>query len=460
MLPVVLAAASPADAKELVVTAESTTLLGRCGDDGNPVAELPRGSAVRLRFALAGADARCYSVSSEVDGRRVAGYVAKADVAGLEQLEEELRNSAAAVGAPGAGGSPRRPVRVAPTVEPKLQTTGRSAGLIEALRRGLESNRARTPNETLRILEEAEAPAADRDVSVLRGDAYLQLSRPTEALRAMEAALRDNPKDPDLLGLSGYAYLLQDDPRRAEKLLEASLAARHTPSFATVLKQVRREAAAQSTEGQAYGSRFQIRFEGDALPDDVVRRLVKDFEGELNRIQFRLGCPFTDRLPIIVRTLESYRKSSAVAQWSGGHFDGRIHIAVPPSGEADAYVRETFSHELVHACLARKGRYPVWVHEGLAELMSGRVLSIEGRALLSQMAAEDALPSMQQLAGSWVRLGTREASVAYGLSTLAAETMYEDHGDAGVRSLLNSPSRLDQEASRLDKRLAEKLRSR
>lgn len=456
---VLIAAAGSGAAKDLVVTAETTRLQGRCGDEQQTVAELPRGTSVRLRFAVAGADGRCWSVSSEIDGRRVAGYVAKSDVAGLERYEEELRRSAPTVGG-GSAGARRAAVQVAPAVEPKLEPVGRSAALLDALRRGVEANRTRRPNDTLRILEEAEAPDGDRDVSVLRADAYLQLSRPREALEAMEDALRLSPDDPDLLGLSGYAYFLQDQPQRAEKLLAASLAERHTPSFETVLQQVRREASAGATDGQAYGSRFRMRFEGDALPEDAAHALAKEFEGELNRVQFRLGCPFTERLPIIIRTMESYRQASGTAQWSGGHFDGRIHIAVPPSGRADAYVRETFSHELVHACLARKGRYPVWIHEGLAELLSGRKTSPQGRAMLARLAEEDRLPSMKQLSGSWMRLGSTEASIAYGLSALAAETLYEDLGDAGVRSVLNSPARIDKEAERLDKRLREILRNR
>ena len=449
-------------AEELVVTAEKTPLLGRCGDGGGVVAELPRGAAVRLRFALAGADNRCYSVSSEVDGRRVAGYVSKADVAGLKEFDASLRESTARRSEAGIGSPrPNKRVEVTPAPEPKLQTVGRDAALLDALRRGVETNRNRKPEETLRILDkEAQAPEDDRDAAVLRADAYLQLIRPRDALAAMKTASRNHPDDPDLLGLSGYAYFLQDRLREAERYLKKSLQARHTPSYEHLLKRVQQESAAGTMDGQAYGSRFNMRFEGEALPDATAKSLVKAFEGELNRVQFKLGCSFRDRLPIIVRTRESYRQASNTAAWSGGHFDGRIHIAVPPSGRADEYVLETFSHELVHACLAQKGRFPVWLHEGLAQMLSGRTLSRDEQATLAQLSRDGKLPTFGQLSGGWGRLGTAEAGVAYRYALLAAETLYDTVHDAGVRTLINNPSRVAAEGERLDRRVQERLRSR
>jgi len=37
--------------------------------------------------------------------------------------------------------------------------------------------------------------------------------------------------------------------------------------------------------------------------------------------------------------------------------------------------RQVFAHELVHACLANIGSWPAWLHEGLAQKLSGEPVS-------------------------------------------------------------------------------------
>lgn len=444
----------PLGAENLVVSSANAPLLASCGDAGEVIAQLPQGIPVRLRFAVAGVANRCYSVSAEVDGRRVSGYVLKRDVAGLEEFDRKLRRAS-------AGQAPRHfaaAIHVTPLPAPALKPAGRDAALLAAIRQALEATRLGRPQEALALLDEANAPAEDRDAAILRAQAYLRMTRPSDALAALAPAIRLSPQDADLLGLTGFAHFQRDRGKDAERYLKQSLAVRHNPSFEQLLARVRREGAGTASDGRAYGARFNLRFEGEALPGAKARALVREFEGELNRIQFHLGCPFTGRLPVIIRTAESYRQATGASEWSGGQYDGRIHIAVPPSGQIDAHVRETFSHELVHACLARKGSFPAWLHEGLAQRFSGRTLSPQGRAVLIQLNRAEKLPSLTRLTGGWARLGDREANIAYGLAALAADILYQDLHTDGVRSLLNNPGRVSREAKRLDKRLKETLR--
>ena len=64
-------------AKELVVKKDQVNLLANCSEGASRVAQLPQGHKVRLRFAISGSDSPCYSVSAEVDGRWVRGYVSR-----------------------------------------------------------------------------------------------------------------------------------------------------------------------------------------------------------------------------------------------------------------------------------------------------------------------------------------------------------------------------------------------
>jgi len=223
--------------------------------------------------------------------------------------------------------------------------------------------------------------------------------------------------------------------------------------LAKLYAKIQTEERLDQSDEATYGSRFVMRYEGDALPQNAARALAKTFDSEITKITRQLNCPLNDRLVVIVQALDSYRASTGSAEWSGGRYDGRIHIAVPPSGEANAHVRGTFAHEFVHACLARKGNWPSWLHEGLAQRLSGRSLGKQERQALSALQQAGQLPTLAQLGGGWARLGDREAAIAYSLSLGAAQILYQDLQDYGLRELLNQPNRLPDVQKQLDKKL-------
>jgi thiol-disulfide isomerase/thioredoxin len=87
--------ASAGRSADLTVASERAALRSQCADDAAQVAELPKGQIVSLRFSLAGADSRCYSVSADVDGRKVQGFLPKDAVDGADEFEEARREAAA-----------------------------------------------------------------------------------------------------------------------------------------------------------------------------------------------------------------------------------------------------------------------------------------------------------------------------------------------------------------------------
>ena len=444
-------AAAPALGADLVVKEGGASLLANCGDASSSISRLDAGTTVSLRFSIAGTSTACHSVSAEVDGRKLAGYVAKESLGGLEEVERRRRNSStvATSGAPSVVPSP-----VAPPDVP-LALDQASGAALQAAADALNKN---DPNRALTLIRDSGVPATDRNVAIISAQASLRLTRPSDALVALETALIENPDDPVLLGLAGVASLQRDKRPEALRYLKRSLALKPNPSFDAVRARIEREIETDQASETTYGMRLTLRYEGAVLPDDAARDLTKEFEAQVNRVVFQLGCRFDDRVSVIVRTQENYRQASGAAEWSGGQYDGRIQIAVPPSGKADDYVRQTFAHEFVHACLARRGPWPSWFHEGLAQKISGRTLGMQEREVLAQMNKTDQLPTLAQLSGGWARLGGSQAAIAYAIALAAAQVLYQDQQDYGVRNLLNNPERLPAIAERIDARLRESLR--
>jgi hypothetical protein len=445
---VVLFSAAALSARDLTVTQDAAPLLGRCGEAESVLAALPEGARVRLRYSLAGADSRCYAVAAEVGGETLQGYIERDALAGLDAVERERREASAIQLVRGAMES----IRVdAPTKEAGARPA--SGDAIPQALAALQAGRAAEVGALL-----AQASPDDRDAAILRAQAYLRMTRPADAQAALAPALRREPGDPALLGLAGMAAYQQDRLPEAALYFKQSLGAEYNPSLDKLARAVERERAAGQGDGQAFGSRFVLRYEGDALPDQAARALAGEFEGVVNNLTSRLGCTLSERLVIVVRTLDGYRSATGSADWSGGRYDGRIHVAVPPGGALDDTVRETLAHEFVHACLARRGEWPTWLHEGLAQYLSGRRLAATDRAALASLNAANRLPELAQLGGSWARLTTAEARVAYALSLAAATILHQDVRDHGVRNLLAAPAQLPRLAVKLDGRLRDSLR--
>jgi hypothetical protein len=128
---------------------------------------------------------------------------------------------------------------------------------------------------------------------------------------------------------------------------------------------------------------------------------------------------------------------------------------VPVAGGqgVDAALTRVFAHESTHACLSMMGRWPAWFNEGLAQKLSGEVLSPVVRARIDKMIKDAKVPRLENLHQDWSRLDTDHAVVAYALSLAAVEMFYESYAAYGVRNLVNNPEKLGQITADLDRRL-------
>jgi len=174
---------------------------------------------------------------------------------------------------------------------------------------------------------------------------------------------------------------------------------------------------------------------------------------EFIHISQEIGCFSEDRIVAIAQSPETFRKTTDSAEWMAGLFDGRIRVPVFDPARLDASLQRTLAHEAVHACLAMTGSWPAWLHEGLAQKLSGDTVTPALRARLDQWAREGKLPRLANLRQDWSRLDTEHARYAYALALEAIELFYRDFGPEGIRNLLHNPEHLPAIAAELDSRL-------
>lgn len=444
--------AAPSTAQ--TIKEDNYPLRASCSDMAATVALLKRGDPVRIRFSLAGNAKPCYAVSVESGGKTLQGYVSADGLVNLEAYEAKRRSDSAAASRslPVISRSEVESVREKAVEE---QETGKTNYALAAqLNLAADALQSGRPADAERILERAPAPPGQRTVALLRAYALLQLNQPDRALDVLEPALRVNKKDPQLLAAAGRAAYNLDDLPRALAYLKESLELKPDETLQKVYARIQREMDADKSGEKSYGMRFLLRYDNAVASPELARSMVDVLEQEFSRISFQLGCPADERIITIVQSREAYRQTTGAAEWSGGIYDGKIRIPLARTATIDAETRQTFAHEIVHACMANIGRWPTWLHEGVAQKLSGDTLRPAQREMLKTLARAGQLPKLEDLENGWSALNTKQAAVAYTLALAATELFVQQHGDLALRNLMNNPQSLDQITRELDKALA------
>jgi tetratricopeptide (TPR) repeat protein len=397
----------------MAVRTDQTPLRSGCDAADEIIASLPAGTPVQLRFRLSdGTD--CFKISATVGGKDVFGYLPASALTGLAQYDED--RSAAASAAPSVDVPP---AVVSPATNEYMLHTG--------------------------------------DPALAHAAHLLNDAQPSQALEQLQAALSRHPQDPTVLLLAGLAAYRSDQLRTALDYWKQSLELAPNAALNSIYEVAKREAGADRSGEKLYGAHIALRYEGEALPVDTARAILAMLDDDYSRISSQLGCTSEERIVAIVQNRESYLRSTGAAEWSGGQYDGRIHIAWTDGAEVGPQMQRALAHELVHACLTSipsgSTPWPAWLQEGLAQKLSGDTLPPSVREQLRQLAAAHAIPRLENLGQNWSSLTKQTAVAAYSLALSAADTLYDNYANYGIRNVLNNPDTLPRITADLDQKL-------
>jgi hypothetical protein len=392
------------------LTTDSVVRSG-CETDDQELARLPAGASVEVRSALSGGAGTCFKIAATVDGKTVSGYVPAKLLQGAESFDRARRSAQSLGGVPAA------------------------------------------MSEMKSLVAKAAAPRGAKEHPASKALDLIQLNQPAEALRLLDSELKRYPRDPYLLAAAGLAYYKSDDLGRAVMAFKDSLDIEHNPGVEQFMKRAMRELEADRGSERMAGIRVTLRYERGAVPADVARAMLDALDQEYTRLSSQIGCRANEKLIAVVQSRESYLQSTAAAEWSGGLYDGRIHIPVTEARSIGPQTRRVFAHELVHACLSELGQWPAWVQEGLAQKYSGESPSPEQQAAVREMLRAKQLPRVSQLGASFSRMSSEHARVAYAYAYLAAEKLLELNANVGIGNLLRNPGELPRYTEQVEKAL-------
>lgn len=287
-----------------------------------------------------------------------------------------------------------------------------------------------------------------------QASALIERNEAARALELLTIEAAGNPQNPDVLVLAGVAAWKADQPKLALEHWRKSNTMRPNVEVALLISRVERELQHDRSGDKTTGLRAVLRYEGQSIPYGTARTIVEAIDSDMVRLGTLLGCTFPERLTAIVQSPEAYRQGANAAEWSGGQFDGRIRIPFAPGSTVDAHLRQTLTHEVTHACLFNLGSYPSWLHEGLAQKLSGQSMAPAMRDSLRDMASRKELPRLENMGRDWSGLSTRHARIAYALALAAAdELMAGPAASVGIQSILRNPDTLARITKDLNQRL-------
>ena len=375
------------------------------------VRNLPAGTPVEIRFRLAdGSD--CIKISAKDGSSEVIGYVSSSALAGLDAFEKE-RSSAPATG-PVSG------------------------------------------QRTL-LADQAKSAVRGRDPEIERARDLLAANQPQQALEILEPAVQRYRNNSNVLLLAGLAAYRNDELDTAIGYWKQSLDLSPNPSLEGIYERVKREAAADPAGERLIGMYIALRYERQAVSVDAARAILDTLDQEYGRISSQLGCSSGERIVAIVLDRATYLRSTGAAEWSGGWYDGRIHIAWTGEKTVGLQMRRGLAHELVHACLTSipsgSAQWPAWLQEGLAQKLSGDRLEPAARQNLQQLAQAHQAPRLEELHPDWSRMNAEEARRAYNISLAAADALYESYPGDALRNVLRNPQNIGHVTEELDKKL-------
>ena len=392
------------------VKVDQYPLRSGCEATDPVVTTLHAGDPVLIKFSLAGAAQPCYVVSATVDGKLVDGNLPADALTGLDDFERSRRDAA--------------PVSASPATNIQHPTSN---------------------NLPLK----STSPEMDRAIELLNRN------QPGEALGILQKFHELFPSNAEVLALCGTAAYKSDNLRLAMDYWKQSLDLHADPTVDRAYKAAKRESENDKSSEKRFGTRFLLRYDGAVADSDTAHTMIAMLEEEFSRVSFQIGCRADERITVIVQSREAYLKTTGAPGWSGGNYDGKIHIPLLDSKQPVAKARQVFAHELVHACLANIGAWPLWLHEGLAQRLSGEQAQPGVREAIKQLAKDGKLPKLAGLGQTWGNKSTADAQLSYGIARTAVDLFYQYHAEFGVRNLMNNPAALPGITDDLDRRLRE-----
>lgn len=257
------------------------------------------------------------------------------------------------------------------------------------------------------------------------------------AVSYAERAVRSDPDSPDALVALGYAQFYTNHTEEAIRAWKKSLQRRPDAAIERLVAKAERELKAEADFSQHESSHFTLRFEGKQTSETLRRELVMVLEADYDDLVRTLGVTPRSSISVELYTEQAYFDVTRAPAWTGAVNDGKLRIPISGISSVTPELARTLKHELTHSFIAQiaAGRCPYWLNEGIAQLMEPKTVDSEGHILSQLFHAQREIP-LNMLEGSFMRLSSAGASIAYAESLAAAQYISDTYGMSDLQRIL------------------------
>ncbi|HES59343.1 MAG TPA: hypothetical protein ENO18_02840, partial [Caldithrix sp.] len=183
----------------------------------------------------------------------------------------------------------------------------------------------------------------------------------------------------------------------------------------------------------------------DTADSVYVKKLAAKIKKQLHQIEFFFNYKPKSIITIIITRSDaeytSYR-GKIMPEWSQALALTREKIILLKIENADDIIRspEILLHELVHIFFDDRittHKIPVWLHEGIAQYLSGYELTVNDRIHLANALTSNNIISLTAM-DSLFTFGQVKARLAYIEALTAIQFIVKNHGVAALQMLINN----------------------
>lgn len=250
--------------------------------------------------------------------------------------------------------------------------------------------------------------------------------RYSEALQHANKAVSIDAKNQLTYYYLGAAYYNLEDLPRAVDSWKIGLRLGQNTLIQTALAKAEKELALANDFSSGRNRFFNIVLEGGSANLGLESQLLILLEESHTKLRRQFNFDPKERISAIFYTKQTFSDVTRAPSWAGALNDGKLRIPIGGLTSVNAELAKTITHELVHSFVYFKsrGKCPVWLNEGLAQLMEGDSAA-SYRSQLAVVVANNPSFNLKTLSGSFIGFTPEQARVAYAYSLAAVELLSE-----------------------------------
>lgn len=175
-----------------------------------------------------------------------------------------------------------------------------------------------------------------------------------------------------------------------------------------------------------------------AIDSTIFWYIYQLIELTYNEIGSYLNLYPDEKIKITITNTYGAQLHADVPNWVSGVYNGEIHIFYCSDGEPELGIIYTlFRHEWTHYLvdLMTNGNCPIWLNEGLAQVISRPLMSFEKQSLV-QADKNGILPTLSDLNRPFSEMSSSDRKIAYLQSAAVVSDMIDKTDYKSIQNLL------------------------